>query len=70
MLLKLAAIGFVALVILGLGLSGTLNAAFAGYDKVEQNPTVQQIQSKASTLGNSIQTHFENAIKSELSGHA
>lgn len=69
MLLKLMALAFVALVFLGLGLSGTLNAAFAGYDKVEQNPTVQQVKNKALTLETAIKTQFENTIKSELSGH-
>ena len=68
MLLKLLAIVFVALVFLGLGLSGTLNAAFAGYDKVEQNPTIQQVQSKAVTIETAIKTQFENAIKSKLPG--
>ena len=69
MLLKVVAFAFVALVFLGLGLSGTLNAAFAGYDKVEQNPTVQQVKNKALTLETAIKTQFENSIKSELSGH-
>ena len=69
MLLKLVAFVFVALVFLGLGLSGTLNAAFAGYDKVEQNPTVQQVKNKALTLETAIKTQFENTIKSELPGY-
>jgi hypothetical protein len=63
MLLKLLAFVFVALVFLGLGASGTINAAFTGYHKVEQNPTVQQVQNKALNIENSIQTQFENAIK-------
>lgn len=69
MLLKLMALAFVALVFLGLGLSGTLNAAFAGYDKVEQNPIVQQVKNKALTLETAIKTQFENTIKSELPGY-
>jgi hypothetical protein len=63
MLLKLLAFVFVALIFLGLGASGTINAAFAGYHKVEQNPTVQQVQNKALNIENSIQTQFVNAIK-------
>lgn len=66
MLLKLLAFVFVALVFLGLGASGTINAAFVGYHKVEQNPTVQKVQNKAWNIENTIQTQFENAIKSDL----
>ncbi|MEO9307639.1 exported hypothetical protein [Nitrosotalea sinensis] len=66
MLLKLLAFVFVALVFLGLGTSGTINAAFAGYHKVEQNPALQQVQNKALSIENSIQTQFENTIKSDL----
>lgn len=66
MLLKLLAFVFVALVFLGLGTSGTVNAAFAGYHKVEQNPTLQQVQNKALSIENSIQAQFENAIRSDL----
>lgn len=69
MLLKLLALGFVALVFLGLGLSGTLNAAFAGYDKVENNPTVQQVQNKVLTVESAIKTQFENEFKSEIPRH-
>ncbi len=69
MLLKILAFAFVVLVFLGLGLSGTLNAAFAGYDKVEQNPTVQQMQNKAWAIENAIQKQFVSSIKSELAGH-
>lgn len=65
MLLKLLAFAFVALVFIGLGLSGTLDAAFAGYDKVEKNPTVQQVQNKALGIENAIKTQFENSIKSD-----
>lgn len=66
MLLKLLALGFVALVFLGLGLNGTLNAAFAGYDKLEQNPAVKQVQNNAFAIGSSVKTHLANAVKSEL----
>ena len=50
MLLKLLAFVFVALVFIGLGSSGTLNAAFAGYHTVATNPVVQQIQDKATSV--------------------
>ncbi len=69
MLLKILALAFVALVFMGLGFSGTLNAAFAGYDKVEQNPAVQQMQNKVWTIENTIQKQFVGTIKSELAGH-
>jgi hypothetical protein len=45
--LKLLGFVFVALVFMGLGVSGTLNAALAGYHSVASNPVVQQLQSKA-----------------------
>ncbi len=54
MLLKLLGLVFVVLVFLGLGVSGTFNAALAGYHSVASNPVVQQLQSKVT-----------NAIKSE-----
>lgn len=49
MLLKLLAFVFVALVFIGLGSSGTLNAALTGYHSVTSNPVVQQLQSKATS---------------------
>jgi len=54
MLLKLIGITFVVLVFLGLGVSGTFNAALAGYHSVTSNPVIQQFQSKVT-----------NTIKSE-----
>lgn len=38
-----------ALVFIGLGVNGTINAAAGGYHKVEQNPAVQQLQNKTET---------------------
>jgi hypothetical protein len=49
MLLKLLAFAFVALVFIGLGATGTLNAALAGYHSVTSNPVVQQLQNKATS---------------------
>ena len=49
MLLKLLAFVFVALVFIGLGSSGTLNAAFAGYHTVASDPVVHQLQGKATS---------------------
>ena len=53
-LLKIIGIVFVVLVFLGLGVSGTFNAALAGYHLVASNPVIQQFQSKVT-----------NTIKSE-----
>lgn len=53
MLLKLLAVGFVAMVFLGLGLSGTLNAASLGFHKIATNPVVEQLQSKTTAIKNS-----------------
>lgn len=47
MLLKFFAVVFVALVFIGLGSSGTLNAALDGYHTVTSNPIVHQLQNKA-----------------------
>ena len=49
MLLKLLAFVFVALVFIGLGSSGTLNAAIAGYHAVATNPIIHQLQNKATS---------------------
>lgn len=40
---------FVFLVFIGLGSSGTLNAALVGYHTVTSNPVVHQLQSKATS---------------------
>lgn len=66
MLQKLLAFAFLVLVFIGLGISGILNAAFAGYDRVEKNPVVQQVQNKALTIENAMHGQLENAIRSEL----
>ena len=50
MFLKLLMFVFVALVFIGLGSSGTLNAALAGYHSVTSNPLIQQIQGKATNV--------------------
>lgn len=61
MLMKIALVAFVALVFIGLGVSGTINAALAGYHTVEQNPTVQQLQTKTeTTLKAEIHTQLAN----------
>ncbi len=49
MLLKLLAFTFVALVFIGLGISGTLNAALVGYHSVTSNQIVQKLQGKATS---------------------
>jgi hypothetical protein len=60
--MKIALVAFVALVFIGLGVSGTINAALAGYHTVEQNPTVQQLQNKAeTTIKTEIHTQLANA---------
>ena len=62
MLMKIALVVFVALVFIGLGASGTINAALAGYHMVEQNPVVQQLQTKTeTTLKTEIHTQLANA---------
>lgn len=70
MLMKIAVMAFVILVFIGLGVSGTVNAAINGYHKVEQNPTVQQLQNKAtSTIKSEVTTQIhnvENAATSAL----
>lgn len=74
MIMKVAVLAFVVLVFIGLGFSGTINAAINGYQKVEQNPTVQDLQSKAtSTVNGEATTQIHNvekaviaAIKSEI----
>ena len=60
MLLKLLAFVFVALVFIGLGSSGTLNAALAGYHTVTSNPVVHQLQSKAASAVISATNQFHN----------
>ena len=60
MLLKLLAFTFVALVFIGLGISGTLNAALAGYHSVTSNPIVQKFQSKATSAIMSAATQIHN----------
>jgi hypothetical protein len=61
MLMKIALGAFVALVFIGLGVSGTINAALAGYHTVEQNPTVQQLQNKTeTTLKAEVHTQLAN----------
>ena len=61
MIMKVAVLAFVFLVFIGLGFSGTLNAAVNGYQKVEQNPTVQDLQNKAaSTVKGEITTQIHN----------
>ncbi|HZS74579.1 MAG TPA: hypothetical protein VFA69_08775 [Candidatus Nitrosotalea sp.] len=60
MLLKLLAFVFVALVFIGLGSSGTLNAAVDGYHTVTSNPIVHQLQSKATGAIISAANQFHN----------
>lgn len=60
MLLKLLAFMFVALVFIGLGVSGTLNAALAGYHSVISNPIAQKLQSKATNAIISAATQIHN----------
>ena len=60
MLLKLLAFTFVVLVFIGLGVSGTLNAALAGYHSVTLNPIVQKLQSKATSAILSAATQIHN----------
>lgn len=48
--MKLLAFVFVALVFIGLGSSGTLDAALTGYHTVTSNPIVHQIQNKAANV--------------------
>ena len=60
MLLKLLAFVFVALVFIGLGSSGTLNAALAGYHTVTSNPVVHQIQNKATSAITSAANQFHS----------
>jgi hypothetical protein len=71
MLLKLLAFAFVALVFIGLGVSGTLNAALAGYHSVASNPVVQQLQNKATSAIKSEATtqlhNIENAASNAIS---
>ena len=50
MMMKVAVLAFVVLVFIGLGFSGTMNAAVNGYQKVEQNPTVQGLQNKVTSM--------------------
>lgn len=50
MIMKVTVLAFVVLVFIGLGFSGTINAAMNGYQKVEQNPTVQEMQNKATSM--------------------
>lgn len=73
MLLKLLAFVFVALVFIGLGSSGTLNASLAGYHTVTSNPIVHQLQSKTTSAITSVVNQFCNiesaaahAIHSEM----
>lgn len=69
-MMKMAVIVFVVLVFIGLGFSGTMNAAVSGYQKVEQNPTIQHLQNTASsTIKNEVisQVHnLENTASSAL----
>ena len=67
MLLKLLAFGFVAVVFLGLGLGGTLNAAFVGYHKIASNPVVEQIQSKTTEIKDSASSELHSIAKNGLS---
>jgi hypothetical protein len=60
MLLKLLAFVFVALVFIGLGSSGTLNAALAGYHAVTSDPIVHQLQNKATSTVISTANQFHN----------
>ena len=73
MLLKVLAIGFFALVFIGLGSSGTLNAVLAGYHTVTANPVIHQFQSKATNAIIGAANQFHNiestaahAIHSEI----
>jgi hypothetical protein len=59
-LLKLLTFTFVALVFIGLGVSGTLNAALDGYHSVTLNPIVQKLQSKATSAIISAATQLHN----------
>ncbi len=60
MLMKLLAFTFVALVFIGLGISGTLNAALAGYHLVTSNQIVQKLQGKATSAIMSAATQIHN----------
>ena len=60
MLLKLLGFVFVALVFIGLGSSGTLNAALAGYHTVTSDPVVHQLQNKATDTIISATNQFRN----------
>ena len=62
MLGKLIAGGFIVLVFLGLGVSGTLNAAVTGYHNVESNSVVQQLQNQATSAIKSEATAQFNAV--------
>ncbi len=60
MLLKLLAFVFVALVFIGLGSSGTLNAAVDGYHTVTSDPIVHQLQSKTVSAITGTASQFHN----------
>ena len=65
MLLKFFAVVFVALVFIGLGSSGTLNAALDGYHTITSNQIVHQLQNKATgaIIGTVSQfRNIENAV--------
>jgi len=61
MLFKLIGIVFVALVFLGLGVSGTFNAALAGYHTMASNTVIHQFQNKVtSAIKNETTTQIHN----------
>ncbi len=66
MLLKLVGLGFIVLVFLGLGLSGTLNAAFLGYHKIASNPAVQQLETKTTAIKNAAAFQIHSIEKNGL----
>lgn len=47
MLVKIIFFSLVALVFLGLGISGITHAALNGYHKVDSNPVIHELQQKA-----------------------
>lgn len=60
MLLKLLVFVFVALVFIGLGSSGTLNASLTGYHTVTSNPIVHQLQNKVTSAVIGAASQFRN----------
>ena len=61
LLLKIGIPAFMVLVVIGLGLNGTINAAHSGYNKIESNPTVQHLQQQAVNAADNQITQVKNA---------